>query len=193
MGLLNMAQGEQPISLPSPDIGMVFPNIKRGGLLGSPVAKGLLGGILDGVARHYGADPGYAMQQAQQRQMDVWRQQQDAELQKALQVAEWKRRNPDPTALQQDAEYLNRVKPGLGDTYLTNRANPIQGVPITNDDGSKGVQFIRPGATGSGDLPTVSDQSSYDAVPDGGRYITPDGHIRTKGGGAGNGTAGFPR
>jgi hypothetical protein len=35
----------------------------------------------------------------------------------------------------------------------------------------------------AGGLPHVSDQSSYDAVPPGSQYITPDGHIRIKQGG----------
>jgi hypothetical protein len=39
-------------------------------------------------------------------------------------------------------------------------------------------------------VPQVHDQSSYDAVPPGGQYMAPDGHIRVKGGQAGSGAPG---
>lgn len=43
-----------------------------------------------------------------------------------------------------------------------------------------------------GGVPTVSDQKSYDAVPPGGRYMDPSGHIRVKGGqSGGTSTGGF--
>jgi hypothetical protein len=35
---------------------------------------------------------------------------------------------------------------------------------------------------GSSQLPTVGDQKSYDAVPPGGHYMDPSGHVRVKGG-----------
>lgn len=38
---------------------------------------------------------------------------------------------------------------------------------------------------GGGNVPRVTDQSSYDAIPPGGQYMDPEGHIRTKGGQAG--------
>lgn len=37
----------------------------------------------------------------------------------------------------------------------------------------------------AGNLPQVGDQQSYDAVPPGGQYLGPDGHVRVKGGQAG--------
>jgi hypothetical protein len=37
-------------------------------------------------------------------------------------------------------------------------------------------------AVGGGNQPTVTDQKSYDAVPPGGHYLDPNGHMRVKGG-----------
>lgn len=42
----------------------------------------------------------------------------------------------------------------------------------------------------AGNLPQVRDQQSYDAVPPGGQYLGPDGHVRVKGGQAGSGAPG---
>lgn len=51
-----------------------------------------------------------------------------------------------------------------------------------------GAQFGQP----VGNLPQVTDEASYNAVPPGAQYRDPDGNIRTKaGGGVGNGTSGF--
>jgi hypothetical protein len=61
----------------------------------------------------------------------------------------WERANPKeqgPAELQRNHEYLLSLgQAELADQYLQNRANPIQGVPFTNEDGSAGIQFIRPG------------------------------------------------
>jgi hypothetical protein len=50
-------------------------------------------------------------------------------------------------------------------------------------------QIMGDGAAG---MPKVTDQASYDALPAGATYTTPDGHTRTKGGGVSNGAGGFP-
>lgn len=42
----------------------------------------------------------------------------------------------------------------------------------------------------AGQLPRVTDQGSYDAIPPGGHYLDPDGHMRVKGGQSGGGSAG---
>lgn len=50
---------------------------------------------------------------------------------------------------------------------------------IQPNDGSQAV-----GAPiAAGNAPTVTDQASYDAIPPGGQYMSPDGHIRVKQGG----------
>jgi hypothetical protein len=63
-------------------------------------------------------------------------------------------------------------------------------VVIAPNDGS--YQTGAPVQSGGG-IPRVSDQQSYDAVPPGAQYMTPDGHVRVKGGQSGGGsTGGFP-
>lgn len=48
-----------------------------------------------------------------------------------------------PTALERNAEYLNKVRPGLGDTYLNNQANPMQGIEVTDPaTGERSIQFV---------------------------------------------------
>lgn len=43
----------------------------------------------------------------------------------------------------------------------------------------------------SGSIPQVTDEASYNAVPPGAQYRTPDGHIRVKGGQSPQGSGGF--
>lgn len=50
------------------------------------------------------------------------------------------------------------------------------------------------GSPVGGDTPMVADQSSYDAIPPGQHYRTPDGHVRVKQGGQSpSATGNFPR
>ena len=57
---------------------------------------------------------------------------------------------------------------------------------IQPNDGSQAV-----GAPiAAGNAPTVTDQASYDAIPPGGQYMSPDGHIRVKQGGPAPGAPG---
>jgi hypothetical protein len=42
----------------------------------------------------------------------------------------------------------------------------------------------------AGTLPVVHDQAGYDAIPPGGHYVDPDGHMRVKGGQSGGSSAG---
>jgi hypothetical protein len=51
------------------------------------------------------------------------------------------------------------------------------------------VGTANPAAAGT--VPHVTDQGSYDAIPPGGRYMDPSGHIRVKGGQSGSPTGGF--
>jgi hypothetical protein len=48
------------------------------------------------------------------------------------------------------------------------------------------------GQTGGNDIPTVTDAASYNALPPGAEYRTPDGNVRRKGGGGSNATGNFP-
>lgn len=44
----------------------------------------------------------------------------------------------------------------------------------------------------AGSLPRVTDKNSYDAVPPGGHYLDPNGHMRVKGGQSASPAGGFP-
>ena len=55
--------------------------------------------------------------------------------------------------------------------------------------GDKAVQIGNPFS--GGDLPVVTDQASYEAIPPGQQYRDPQGNLRTKGGTSGNAGGGF--
>jgi len=59
--------------------------------------------------------------------------------------------------------------------YARNRANPVQGVPFTDEQGNSGIQFIRPGA-----------MQAPQGAP-----TAPVGKLRPIGGSGGNVTGGF--
>lgn len=48
-------------------------------------------------------------------------------------------RPPQPTALQQNYEYLQRTNPSLAPTYLRNQVDPVQFVTADNGDGTRTV------------------------------------------------------
>lgn len=50
---------------------------------------------------------------------------------------------------------------------------------------------VATGPATTGSLPRVTDKASYDAVPPGGHYLDPNGHMRVKGGASGNAGGGF--
>jgi hypothetical protein len=60
-----------------------------------------------------------------------------------------------------------RINPQTGQVEMVVQANPGNATP----------------GTPVGNVPQVHDQSTYDAVPPGGQYLGPDGHIRVKQGG----------
>lgn len=56
-----------------------------------------------------------------------------------------------PTSLQQNYEYLRSMNPQLGEEYLRNQANPVQGVEVTDPaTGARSIQFIPRGGPAGG-------------------------------------------
>jgi hypothetical protein len=97
-----------------------------------------------------------------------------------------------------DPQYVQSVT-GLADAFAPQAQHNPQLVPFAPgggvaafDPSTGGVKMlVQPNDGGhaagapAADMPQVHDQASYDAVPPGGQYITPDGHVRVKGGQAG--------
>lgn len=106
-----------------------------------------------------------------------------------------------------DPQYVQGVMK-LADTFAPQPVHNGQLVPFTPGGGVARINpqtgqletLIAPNPGGmeagspvNGGLPHVSDQASYDAVPPGGQYIGPDGHVRVKQGGQSQpGSGGFP-
>lgn len=90
-----------------------------------------------------------------------------------------------PTSLQRNYEFYKQTAPELAPKYLENQANPVRFLP----DGVGGYTPIDPSAFRSpapdstAGLRTVTDQATYDAIPAGEKYRTPDGTVRQKPGG----------
>jgi hypothetical protein len=108
---------------------------------------------------------------------------------------------------QYDPQYVDGVVK-LADTFAPQAQHPGQLVPFTPGGGVARINpqtgqletlvvpnpgGMTPGSPVNGSTPQVSDQASYDAIPPGTQYMTPDGHVRVKQGGAGgNVSGGFP-
>lgn len=71
-------------------------------------------------------------------------------------------------------------------------AIPQGGTLVDTHNPQAVATFGARGGSPAGGVPRVSDQASYDAVKPGQQYMTPDGHVRVKGGGAVAGTGNFP-
>jgi hypothetical protein len=72
-------------------------------------------------------------------------------------------------------------QPGGGAYGYDPRTGAVKTI-IQPNDGSQ--------PSGAPAVPQVHDQSSYDAIPPGAQYMTPDGHVRVKGGQAGQSSPG---
>jgi hypothetical protein len=67
-----------------------------------------------------------------------------------------------PTELQRDAQYMDSRQPGLGLTYLTNKATPLVPVKGVDADGNETLTFMRPSAGGAGaSAPTAPSKPNY--------------------------------
>lgn len=178
-----------------PGMGMQQPEPRKPGLGTRLLGEGwedkafALGGIMQGDPR--GA---YMIQQRQ-----------DAAAQQAAQMAaEQRKRSTELADWKWKQDYTNANKPPEGpSTYEDNAGNrwiydPATGrtigdKPVWVDPTEKviyqdGMQIrvpnpYRSGGSSAGNLPTVSDQASYDAVPAGGQYRDAQGNVRTKQGG----------
>lgn len=113
---------------------------------------------------------------------------------------DYERANPKPVNndTQRDFEFIRgTLGEEAANQYLRNLGDPMVTVPLPNGQVYSGPRSGMGSALGGGqaqqggNLPTVSDQRSYDLIPAGSQYRDPSGQIRTKGGGASNGTGSF--
>lgn len=165
------------------------------------IGRGIAGTIGDVLLQRGGNAPIYAP--AMQQQNRLMQQQKMAEQQRMQEREDfmfeqnYKRENPiapQPTEFErilQASGLPQEQQITLMQDYARNRANPVQGVPYTDEAGNTGLQFIRPNQKTGQPAVAPTSQPEYEALPAGAQYRAPDGSIRTKGGGAGNGTNGF--
>lgn len=116
------------------------------------VGRRIIGGIGDAVQQWAGGHATFAPEMQRQRQYAQALQQ--AQLQRAQQFADatalydYKAAHPAPTTLQSDYSFLSGMNPQFGQQFIQNKVDPVQGVPVTNPDGSQGLRFIRPSQMG---------------------------------------------
>lgn len=125
----------------------------------------------------------------------------DASWQQVLQVAHQAGIDTSEVPPHFDPQYVQGVVQ-LADTFAPQPNGQL--VPFTDGGGVARMNpqthqletLVMPNPGGhpagapAGNIPQVHDQASYDAVPPGGQYLGPDGHIRQKGGQAGSGAPG---
>lgn len=176
--------------------------VKKPGAFGNDGwAWKVLGVVGDGLQAAGGGHGTYmpAMLDMQQRVADERKWQAQLAQQAALKQQELQASASAPTAEQKNFEYyqnLPQEQRGTFDQYR--RGDPNVTLTLPNNLGiysgpQSGLGPALRGVAGGGGagIPKVADQAGYDAVPAGGKYMTPDGHIRVKGGGSGNATGGF--
>lgn len=185
---MQIVAGDQPLPQITPPI------TRGGGFLGK--AAPFLGVIGDALLAANGRPAMYTPLVARQRERQ-------AEMQDAMtrwqQQFDYERAHPKPVNNDTANDYAfitEHLGKGAADQYLRNIGDPMISIPLPGNRIYSGPRSGLGNAMGNvtapaGDIPTVGDQASYDAVPAGGQYRDPSGHIRTKGGGAGNGVGGF--
>lgn len=168
-----------------------------------PKKKGGFGNFLQAFAGHYGdaltGNPVYAQQmaqQAEQEQMEQWyeRKRQDEladyEAKKGIDA---KYSSPDYDAdirEFQQAKQLGYVPENMSYQDFARMKNPGQFVPPAPVNIPYGATVE--GGDNSGNVPQVSDETGYNALPPGAMYKDPNGVIRRKGGQSVPPTGGFP-
>jgi hypothetical protein len=133
---------QQPAPTPEP----VKPSLFGEGGVG----RGIAGSIGDFLLQNAGAKPIYApaMQDKRQwqQQLDAHKMQRQDALDQWTQQQIWERDHPKPqgpTALQQNYEFLKAQNPELGENYLRNQANPMQGIEVTDPaTGARSLKFV---------------------------------------------------
>ncbi len=149
------------------------------------VGRAIAGSIGDFLLQNSGMQPIYAPSVLQQRDAAererMAQQQQQRQRENFLFEEDYKRANPtqpQPTEFERMLAASGLPKEQqilLMQDYVRNRANPVQGVPFTDEQGNAGIQFIRPNAV----------QQPQGLIPIGGT-------LPPKGGSGGNVTGGFP-
>lgn len=178
-----MYQANPAISLDGP-IAPATPTAPVG-MMGRPKKKNKLRNIVGIIGD--ALDPSGSMLYTQSKMQERERQAQLEQYQRQLndqwsmfeRKQEYERANPTPaapTTFQRDYEYILQTQgPEAAETFLRNKINPLQGVRVTNPDGSEGIQFIRPGGVGGAEMPP----EVLDEIPDeGGPSLTSSGGFR---------------
>ncbi len=149
------------------------PGFFQSGGMGGNLLMGAAGGALDGVAHWGGLDGGYSTGlKANQKAQLEWQQR--------IALERFKRDNPEPTALQRNAEYLGSRNPEYRATYERAQANPMT---LMTDPSTGALGFYPKGGVAPAapvNVPAVADEASYAAIPSGAQYRDPQGNVRTK-------------
>ena len=156
--------------IPSGVVSALMPGERSGELPQMPAynppstARSIVGGIGDTLQQWAGGHATFAPEMARQRQYA--QQLQAAQLQRAQAFADqkalidYRAQNPPPTSFERDlqAAGIDPASPQGRQLYqqrVTNLADPYQGVPVTNPDGSQGLRFIRPSQMGGAQPQTL--------------------------------------
>lgn len=187
-----MQMGGLPMGAPMP-----MPQKKPGFFSKGGAWVDVLGAFGDAFSEN---GPVYAQQKAQrnrlmqEQQMAEQKRQQDRE--NFLFEESYKRANPMPA---QPTEFERLVRSSglpeaqqvqLMQDYVRNRANPIQGVPYTDEHGNTGLQFIRPNQQAP-QQNAIQEGATATNPQTGEKVIFRNGAWQPMGGSVGNGTGGF--
>lgn len=148
------------------------PGFFQKGGMGGKMLMGAAGGALDGIAHYGGMEGGFTSgMQAAQKAQDEWGQR--------IALEKWKRENPEPTALQRNAEYLGGRNPEYRDSYERSQANPMT---LMTDPSTGAVGFYPKGGVAPSQSPVVTVQTVEEArsLPVGTRFRGADGVERVR-------------
>lgn len=187
---------QQPLPAPAPP--------PQEGMSKAAMIMGLLG---DAIAANSGGQMIVALNLLRQREQAARDAREEAnwgrrlERERGEKQWEWQNKPRDPSPMVRDLQTWQSLTPEQRQAFgemQDARSGPVN-VTLPGDrfySGPKSGLAAALGATptAGGNLPTVTDEASYQAVAPGGQYRDAAGNVRTKaGGGVGNGTSGFPR
>ena len=147
------------------------------------VGRAIAGTIGDFLLQQSGMDPVYLPNVLQQRDAEERARMAQQQRMQKREDMQWEWQNkpkdaPNPTEFERmlAASGLPQEQQiQLMQDYVRNRANPVQGVPFTDEQGNTGIQFIRPNAV---QQPQNLIPIGGTLPPKGGQSVAPTGGFR---------------
>lgn len=188
----NIVAGDQPPAMEPHPFAQTAPQKGGGFFREGGMGRYLAGAIGDVLLQQAGMAPVFSPAQQQKRAMDqseaIWSRRRAAEREDKQWEWQNKPREGDGFERALEASGVTRGSPEWGKAMgrkVENILNPMMAVQTVDANGNPAITWAprNPVAPMGGDVPSISDEAGYNALPPGAQFRDPSGQLRTKAGG----------